>query len=217
MFQEREFANNRPCVVMVTSRTAVADRARVPLNGMVVVRLEPFDEEQISLWLSVWNSWNAEYFRNRSLRELRLNLVLSHGELASQPLLLLMLALYDADGNALEEYASGLGQAQLYERLIVRFAERDVRKIYSHLPNDQLKLQVERDLMQLSIAAAAMFNRSRQWVTEDELNADLSALVDRRGHVRRPATSTFQPVRSPERLFLASSSLYTKPVPWWPV
>src|SRR6266496_648334 len=189
MFQEREFANNRPCVLTVTSRTAVADRARVPLNGMVVVRLEPFDEKQISLWLNVWNSWNSEYFRNRNLRELQLSLVLSHGELASQPLLLLMLALYDADGNALEEYASGLGQAQLYERLIARFAERDVRKIYSHLPNDQLKLRVERDLMQLSIAAAAMFNRSRQWVTEDELNADLAALVDRRGYTRRPPTN----------------------------
>ena len=71
-----------------------------------------------------------------------------------------MLALYDADGNALEDYASGLRHAQLYERLIVRFAERDVRKIYSHLPNDQLALQIERDLIQLSIAAAAMFNRS---------------------------------------------------------
>jgi Cdc6-like AAA superfamily ATPase len=196
MFQERELANSRPCVVMVTSRTAVADRARVPMSGMAVVRLEPFDQHQIALWLGVWNSWNAEYFLNHNLKELQLGLVLSHGELASQPLLLLMLALYDADGNALEEYTSGLGHAQLYERLIVRFSERDVRKIHSTLPYDQIRLQIERDLMQLSIAAAAMFNRSRQWVTEDELNEDLAALTDRRGRMRKPATSNFQPVRS---------------------
>jgi hypothetical protein len=197
MFQERELANDRPCFVMVTSRTAVADRARVPTSGMAVVRLEPFNEEQIALWLTVWNSWNAEYFQNQHLNELRLSLVLSHRELASQPLLLLMLALYDADGNALEEYASGLGHAQLYERLILRFSERDVRKIHNGMPFDQLKLQIERDLMQLSIAAVSMFNRSRQWVTEDELNEDLGALTDRRVRARRSSTTTFQPARSP--------------------
>ncbi|MGH3760179.1 hypothetical protein [Actinophytocola sp.] len=36
---------------------------------------------------------------------------------------------------------------------------------------------VEWDLTRLSVAAFAMFNRNRQWVTETDLDADLLALL----------------------------------------
>ena len=85
---------------MVTSRTAVADRA-LPAAGMVVIRLEPFREAQISHWLQVWNQANAHGFALRGLRPLPLETVLAHAELAAQPLLLTMLAVFDADANHL--------------------------------------------------------------------------------------------------------------------
>ena len=46
-FQEREADQGRPLTVIVTSRIAVIDRARIP-HGTVAVRLEPFNEDQIA-------------------------------------------------------------------------------------------------------------------------------------------------------------------------
>ena len=99
-FQDREADQRRPVAVLVTSRTAVADRAQ-PVPGMVVARLEPFREAQISQWLGVWNDTNAAGFAARA-GTLAPQTALAHAELASQPLLLLLLALYDADGNPLQ-------------------------------------------------------------------------------------------------------------------
>ena len=97
-FQAREATQGRPVAILVTSRTAVADRAQ-PAPGMTAIRLEPFSEAQITQWLSVWNDANAGGLAARGLRLLPPHTALEHADLASQPLLLLMLALYDADGN----------------------------------------------------------------------------------------------------------------------
>ncbi|MBL7256962.1 NACHT domain-containing protein [Paractinoplanes lichenicola] len=56
-FQRREADRGRPVAVLVTSRIVVADRARVP-DGSVVLRLEPFDDQQIETWLAVWQAAN---------------------------------------------------------------------------------------------------------------------------------------------------------------
>ncbi|MEV6494386.1 hypothetical protein AB0M20_38060, partial [Actinoplanes sp. NPDC051633] len=97
-------------------------------------------------------------------------------DLARQPLLLLMLALYDATDNALQAADSSFGTVQLYERLLGDFARREVRRWHGKAPDGELDELVEDELMRLSIVAFAMFNRGRLWVTEEELNADLVAL-----------------------------------------
>jgi CheY-like chemotaxis protein len=176
-FQEREADHGRPVAVIVTSRTAVADRARIPAGGAVAVRLEPFTDEQIRRWLAIWNASNASYLTRRRLLPLSADVVLRQQQLARQPLLLLMLALHDADDNALQQHAAGLGEADLYERILTGFAEREVRKSLPGIAAEPLRAAVEQDLLRLSVAAFAMFNRSRQWVTEDELSADLTALL----------------------------------------
>ena len=48
LFQEREAIHGHPAAVIVTSRTAVADRARIPPGGAVSVRLEPFSDEKVT-------------------------------------------------------------------------------------------------------------------------------------------------------------------------
>jgi hypothetical protein len=63
-FQEREASQGRPVAVLVTSRTAVADRAR-PAQSMIAVRLEPFNDRQVAQWLDVWNATNAAGFAGR--------------------------------------------------------------------------------------------------------------------------------------------------------
>lgn len=175
-FQEREAVQGRPVAVLVTSRIAVADRAQ-PVAGMVVARLEPFREAQISQWLRVWNDANAAGLAARGLAPLAPQTALAHAELASQPLLLLLLALYDADGNPLQRADADLGEAELYERLLTSFAGREVRKSGADLPDGQFENAVEQELLRLSVVSFAMFSRGRQWVSDAELDADLPALL----------------------------------------
>ncbi|WP_433382184.1 NACHT domain-containing protein [Actinoplanes sp. CA-142083] len=168
-FQEREAALDRPVAVMVTSRIAVADWARLP-GGTLVVRLEPFDDHQIERWAGVWNEAN----RGRLPAPLDpgvLTLARFRG-LAEQPLLLLMLALYDADANALRDDAAALDGGQLYERLLTRFAQREVERVHA----DRTAELVEEELTRLAVVAFAMFNRNRLWVTAAELDDDLAGL-----------------------------------------
>src|SRR5205814_5059723 len=44
-----------------------------------------------------------------------------------------------------------------------------------------LNTAVEAELLRLSAVAFSMFNRGRQWVTEDELSADLAVLLGTHG------------------------------------
>lgn len=174
-FQRREEEQGRPVVVVVTSRTSVADRARAP-EDMVGLRLEPFDPDRVRAWLKSWNAANAGHFAACGLAPLSPEVVLAHRELAQQPLLLLMLALYDAGGNALQQVEVDLPRAELYERLLRSFARREVVKHRPELPDRDLDRAVEDELRRLSVVAFAMFNRGSQWVAESDLDADLLAL-----------------------------------------
>ncbi|BCJ50126.1 hypothetical protein Asp14428_16010 [Actinoplanes sp. NBRC 14428] len=167
-FQQREAALGRPVAVLVTTRIAVADRARLPA-GALAVRLEPFDGAQIERWLSVWNATGG------LARPLAPELALRYRILAEQPLLLLMLALYHATGNALPDGAAIEG-GQLYERLLASFAEREVRRVHGAQPEAAVPELVEQELLRLSVVAFAMFHRLRLWITEGELDADLDGL-----------------------------------------
>ncbi|CAM3878050.1 NACHT domain-containing NTPase [Nocardiopsis gilva] len=101
LFQEREAELDRPTAVIVTTRTAVANRARIP-DGSLIVRLEPFDDHQIDRMIEVWNHANQDALERRGLRRLSAQTVLRYRDLAEQPLLLMMLLIYDADENALQ-------------------------------------------------------------------------------------------------------------------
>ncbi|WP_214106331.1 NACHT domain-containing protein [Acrocarpospora catenulata] len=178
-FQAREADMGSPVAVIVTTRTAVADRCRLS-PGTLAIRLEPFSDAQVGQWIETWNDTNRSYFERRGRSPLSAENVLAHRELAEQPLLLLMLALYDADPNAGEGSLAGVGQlsrAGLYERLLRRFAAREVAKHEPGLPADAQATAVEKELHRLSIAAFAMFNRGQQWVTHEELDQDLTTLL----------------------------------------
>ena len=175
-FQEREARLGRPLAVIVTSRTAVTDLVRFP-RGTVAARLEPFDEEQIAGWLSIWEQTNGEPLAKRGLRSLPADVAMCYGELAEQPLLLLMLALYDADANVLQRRSAALGRTELYSRLLKDFASREISKHAPALSQNALDRAVENELFRLSVVAFAMFNRRSQWVPEADLDIDFSALL----------------------------------------
>ena len=175
-FQERQADLGRPVAVIVTTRTIVADRARFPRDS-VAIRLEPFDEQRVERWLSVWADANRAKLATRGLRPLPAAAALAHRELAREPLLLLMLAIYDSGTNALQRTNSAFDRAELYERLMTDFARREVLKLAPSLPEYEVDRGVERELRQLGVAALAMFNRGAQIVTEAELDADLAELI----------------------------------------
>ncbi|GAA3539653.1 hypothetical protein GCM10022419_019620 [Nonomuraea rosea] len=184
-FQRDQAEKGRALAVVVTSRTAVADRARVPGTSMVL-RLEPFDEPQVRHWVDLWNDANRGYFLPRELEPLSARSVLAVPNLAGQPLLLLMLALYDADANALRLVHEDLHESELYERLLRGFAAREVGKTARGLTEADLSRAVEDELLRLSVTAFAMFNRGLQWVGEHDLDADLRALLPEAQEPPRP-------------------------------
>ncbi|SNS65577.1 hypothetical protein SAMN05421812_101280 [Asanoa hainanensis] len=174
-FQQRELVQGRPVAVIVTSRTVVADRARRPEETMAL-HLEPFDERRVTEWLAVWNESNAGAFADRGLTPLEPATLRAYPELAEQPLLLLMLAIYDAGDNDLQRRATDLRHHELYERLLWGFARREVEKRVPNLSEHDVRSAVEDEINKLSVVAMAMFNRGAQWVTDTGLDEDLAAL-----------------------------------------
>ncbi|AGL18360.1 NACHT domain-containing NTPase [Actinoplanes sp. N902-109] len=162
-FQRIEAEQQRPVAVVVTARTLVADRLDIP-PGTPLVKLEPFDDDRIAQWVTIWNRYNAG--------TLDLAEVLSHRDLSEQPLLLLMLAVY-ATGSPGAALGPELSQADLYERLLTRFARREAEKT----PGRDLDARIEGHLNNLSIAALGMFNRGRQDISDVDLGADLHTLT----------------------------------------
>jgi hypothetical protein len=182
-FQRREADLGRPVAVIVTTRTSVADRARTPTDTLLL-RLEPFDSDRIRAWVEVWNATNAANFARAGIQPLDATAVMNHAELAGQPLLLLMLALYDADNNALRRLSSGLRRTELYEQLLQSFAQREIVKHRPEISPEELTPAIEHEMRRLSIVAFAMFNRTSQWVTEADLELDLNAIF---GTLRAPS------------------------------
>ena len=173
-FQRREAEQQRPVVVLITSRTVVSDRFMIP-PGTTIIKLEDFDEEQIESWLEKWNNANKRSIASGAVRGLTLQAALHQKDLAKQPLLLLMLALYSAD-PAVPEIDSTLSSADLYRRIFDDFSRREVAKSITEFRSDEFEDAVHDQLWRLSIAAFAMFNRGRQNVTDNELGDDLRAL-----------------------------------------
>ncbi len=168
-FQRVEALVGQPVAVVVTSRTVVADRVSVP-DGCPVVTISDFTDEQMADWVGRWNEVNA----GGKARPLPVEVAREQSEIARQPLLLLMLALYFADPAV--ELRADLSTPELYRRLLRAYAEREVAKQHGALRPQARDAEVTALLRRLAVAALGMVNRGRQSITEAELTADLDAL-----------------------------------------
>lgn len=179
-FQQTLEDMGRPAVFVVTSRLSVCAGLELPV-GTHVVRLVPFSEDQVRAWLDVWNAVNPP---------LPAETVLQYPDLASQPLLLLMLALYDAVDSSFQRDHRTMSRGQLYERLLDRFARREVAKVGAERSDADVDEDVDVELERLSVVALAMFNRGVQWVAEHEVTVDLAQLLDVDSPARLVGTRT---------------------------
>lgn len=184
-FQRDRAETGHPVAVVVTSRMSVCGGIHIPY-GSDVLRLAPFTERHVQQWLDSWNDANEAYFTQTRLAPLTTEVAMRYPDLATQPLLLLMLAIYDAAENALQQSQDRIGEAGLYERLLSMFARREVSKDDEDRTDANLAEDTETELERLSVVAFAMFNRGTQWVTEADLSADLAALLDEPATDRRP-------------------------------
>jgi hypothetical protein len=181
-FQEREADLDRPVRAVVTSRLSLIDQARIP-DGATVIRLSEFDPARQQMWADIWNASNQDHFRRTGVEPLSLDHIRAEvRDLARQPLLLLMIALFDSSANDLRR-ADALDTTMLYERLLRDFIARERAKedgaegFAARSVADQADL-VEADLERLSVLAVGMFNRRSLSISRRELLADLEALGD---------------------------------------
>ncbi|WP_327103923.1 NACHT domain-containing protein [Nonomuraea glycinis] len=176
-FQLGQYRAGRPVAVIVTGRTVVADQVRFP-EGVLALQLRPFEEDQVRRWLDIWDQTNRAVLARHDRTPLTAEVALAQGELATQPLLLLLMALYDATGNTVRRDGPPIGRAQLYESLIRDFAQREVAKdaAAADLSPARLRALVDRELVQLGVVALSMFARGRAVATEAALDRDLAAL-----------------------------------------
>ncbi|MFE3457058.1 NACHT domain-containing protein [Nocardiopsis aegyptia] len=175
-FQHQQEAMGQPVAVIVSSRTVVAGRARFPFDT-TVIRLEPFNDAQIDTLLTVWNRENSHGFDSTGREPLTASDLTRYRELAEQPLLLVMLLIYDARDSALRQTSRLLSHGELYERLLKAFALREVDKHRPGLGERDRDRAVEDELRRLEVAALAMFNRGRQSAHADDLDRDLAVLM----------------------------------------
>lgn len=163
-FQNEEIELSREVRAVVTSRTNLIDKAHVP-PGATVVRLLDFDASRRDAWIEMWNRANKGYFRQTRVKRFALPARRADViELAGQPLLLFLLALFDAEGNQLRD-AADVDRAQLYNDLLVSFLERERDKGGSEA--------IGADMRRLGIAAMSMFNRRTVYVSREQLREDL--------------------------------------------
>jgi hypothetical protein len=176
-FQRERADLGSPVAVVVTSRIGACADVHIPF-GADILRLAPFTAGQVDAWLSVWNQVNASFFAQSALSPLTPEAVLRFEGLAEQPLLLLMLALYDTIENALQRSDDTLSRSELFERLLGWFARREVTRDEADRADREVDFDTDVELDRLSVVALGMFNRGSSWLSEADLGEDLAALLE---------------------------------------
>ncbi|MEO3816506.1 AAA family ATPase [Plantactinospora sp. B24E8] len=197
-FQEAQWELGASVIPIITSRMLVMDRASVP-HGTVLIRLEDLTDAQITTWVKAVNKANEKRdgFRRLSAREL-----MSHNELARQPLLLTLLAIYYNEHSVNRRPDRGISRSDLFTGLLTAFIRRQIaEKAPQSLPQPERELRERRLRRDLAVTAFAMFNRNREVVNRADLRADLDCFASR---TTGRARFEFGEVLGPEQLVTAA-------------
>lgn len=196
-FQEREAEQGRPLRVIVTSRVTLIDKASVPV-GATIIKLLEFDAYQRECWSRIWNKANVGYFRDAGIEPFSLPMEGEKGaekilNLAEQPLLLLMLALYDSQDNQLRN-SRGLDRTKLYDSLLRRFVmrERGKEKGFIDSKAKEREKALSTEMQRLGVAALGMYNRRKVHILSPELDDDLSFFKLEREITAKPGIALSQ-------------------------
>lgn len=196
-FQQHQTEQGWPVRIIITSRVTLIDKAAIPV-GATIVRLLEFNEAQRARWLAIWNTANASYFRDAKIKPFALPSANDKGaekilNLAEQPLLLLMLALYDSSQNQLAT-SKGLDRTKLYDSLLRRFVirERGKEKGFNDTQAKQREKALSVEMQRLGVAALGMFNRRKVHILSAELDDDLAFFKLEREVAAKPGKALSQ-------------------------
>lgn len=185
-FQQDQKEMERSVRIIITSRITLIDKARIPLNS-TILRLLEFDSNQRQKWIDIWNSINADYFASERINPFSLPLKEkgkknSIIELAEQPLLLLMLALYDSEANELAK-TSNIKRTELYDNLLRRFVRRERRRYVAGFEDktpEEQEVIIDKEMNRLGVVAIGMYNRQEVVIRSRQLEEDLDTFKARR-------------------------------------
>lgn len=138
-------------------------------------------------WIDIWNSINADYFASEKINPFSLPLKEkgkknSIIELAEQPLLLLMLALYDSEANELAK-TSNIKRTELYDNLLRRFVRRERRRYVAGFEDktpEEQEVIIDKEMNRLGVVAIGMYNRQEVVIRSRQLEEDLDTFKARR-------------------------------------
>ena len=177
-FQESQLEQGHPVRVIVTSRLTLIDKVAVPAGAMAL-RLMEFDDNRRKHWIRIWNETNSPYFQKTKLKPFAIPSPRKKGAdrilaLAEQPLLLVMLAIYDAADNALGKKEL-LDRTLLYNNLLRLFVSRELikNKEYRRLQDDEQAQRIDDEMFRLGVAALGMYNRRQVHILRGDLDGDL--------------------------------------------
>lgn len=185
-FQQDQKSMGRAVRIIITSRITLIDKARIPIKS-TILRLLEFNSHQRQKWIDIWNENNADYFQCNKIKSFSLppeekNKKNSIIELAEQPLLLLMLALYDSESNELKK-TSNIKRTELYDNLLRRFVRRERRRYILEFENKCSEEQeeiIDKEMNRLGVVAIGMYNRQEVVIRSRQLEDDLDLFNARR-------------------------------------
>ena len=198
-FQAENLTYDRPVRIIITSRMTLINRAHIP-EDTIVIRLEEFDRRRRVEWAEVWNRHNRSYFSdpNRKTKPFDINTLHPEvGDLSKQPLLLLMLAIYDAHENRLAT-RSELNRTALYHSLIRDFVEREERRLkgFGNLPSEEQQDRIHKQMRRLGVAGLSMFNRRKRELKPSDVKDALAIF-----QLTYPTAEDGQSLTQAEQLF----------------
>lgn len=195
--QRNHFGIQVKCIV--TSRTTLIDKAYIP-DGTTVMKLSDFKEDRINRWSDIWNSENSKYFKKHQIEKFAVRPDSKLFDLAKQPLLLFMLALYDSTENALKKNEN-LSYPQLYDQLIRDFIRREQQKQpgFSSGSREAQNNAINKEMRKVGIAAMGMYNRRILYIRGEDLEKDLAYLEHPAAGSRRPEEQ-YETLKDSEKL-----------------
>jgi|GEM_PF-2103702 len=142
--------------IILTSRLTVMQDVDIP-NETTIIHLDSFDEKRQNQWIEQWNSFQTK----SNFADFLIPNNPSIKELAKEPLLLFMLAVYDFENSALQKdlVAEDFNQSMLYDKLFNKFTLRQLDKDpkYAELGNNKKSRLTKQYRLRLGAISTLMF------------------------------------------------------------
>ncbi|WP_027085208.1 NACHT domain-containing protein [Cohnella panacarvi] len=152
-FQEKAYDMHNICLrVIITSRLSIMQEVRIP-EGTIIIKLNSFDKKRKDQWVERWNRiQRKDGFKRFQIPENE-----HMEELSKEPLLLLLLAIYDYQHSELQEDAkdADFNRSKLYDKLFIKFTLRQLNKDQDFIDLTLLQQEKEMENFRLRIGLIA--------------------------------------------------------------